>query len=61
MTSFPSLLNSYIVVGEWATPTRKAQKEFAEAAKSTPSMQMKEYETAAIAYDIAVSSIESNI
>ena len=41
---FPSLPSSYIVVGEWVMPSRKAQKEFAEAAKMIASMQMKEFE-----------------
>ena len=41
---YRSLPNSYIVAGEWKMPSRKDQKEFAEAAKMTPSMQFKEYE-----------------
>ena len=40
-----SLPNSYIVAREWEMPSRKDQEEFAEAAKMTPSMQFKEYES----------------
>ena len=39
-----SLPNSFIVAGEWKVPSRKAQDEFAEAAKVTPSMQTDQYE-----------------
>ena len=41
---FLSLPNSYIVAGEWMVPSRKAQDEFAEAAKMKPSMQIDQYE-----------------